>query len=391
MENFRYKNPVEVVFGKGQIALLPELVRQYTGKENPKILMTYGGGSIKKNGVYDQVKKALDGFELLEFGGIEPNPQYSTLMKAVETAKKENVDFLLSVGGGSTLDGTKFIAAAARWPEGQDPWDGILEKAIPVTEAVPLASVITLPATGSETNGFSVVSKKEEDKKLAFWSYAVMPQFSIIDPSVTFSLPPRQTGNGIVDTFIHVVEQYITHPQDAALQDRQAEAILLALLETAPRVMADPNDYQARANIFWQATQALNGWLNVGTTQCWAIHGIGHEITAQTGTDHGRTLALVLPGMWRHQRKEKGEKIAQLGRRVFGLTETDTDKLIDATIAKTKEFFESVGVKATRAEYGVTDEVIQAVAKMIGSRGVKLGDRANIGEKEIVEILNLCD
>ena len=388
MENFRYQNPTEVVFGKGQIALLPELLAEYAPK-NPKILLTYGGGSIKKNGVYDQVKEALAGFDVIEFGGIEPNPQYSTLMKAVEIAKKEGVNFLLSVGGGSTLDGTKFIAAATLW-EG-DPWDGILEKSIPVKNALPIASVITLPATGSETNGFSVISKKEEDKKLAFWSKAVFPKFSIIDPAVTFSLPPRQTGNGIVDTFIHVVEQYVTHPQDAPLADRQAEALLLALIETAPRVIADPNDYQARANIFWMATQALNGWLNVGTVQCWAIHAIGHELTAQVGVDHGRSLALVLPGMWRHQRKEKGEKIAQLGRRVFGLTETDQDKLIDATIAKTKEFFESVGVKATRADYGVTDSVIDAVETMIGSRNVKLGDRANIGGKQVAEILHLCD
>lgn len=391
MNNFRYKNTTEVVFGQGQIALLPELMTEYNGGKKPKILMTYGGGSIKKNGVYDQVKAALKDFEVVEFGGIEPNPQYSTLMKAVDMVKNDKIDFLLAVGGGSISDGTKFIAAASKWPAAEDPWDGILEKATPVTDAVPIATVITLPATGSETNGFAVISKKEENKKLAFWSYAVFPKFSIIDPSVTFSLPARQTGNGIVDTFIHVVEQYITHPQDAALQDRQCEAILLALLETAPRVLANPNDYQARANIFWQATQALNGWINVGTEQCWAIHAIGHEITAQTGTDHGRTLALVLPGMWRHQRKEKGKKIMQLGRRVFGLTETDSNKLIDETIEKTKEFFESVGVKATRAEYGVTDEVIAAVAKMIGSRGVKLGDRGNIGEKEIVEILNLCD
>lgn len=389
MENFRYKNTTEVVFGQGQIALLPELIRQYAEKENPKILLTYGGGSIKKNGVYDQVKAALAGFDVTEFGGIEPNPQYSTLMKAVEIVKNENIDFLLSVGGGSTLDGTKLIAAAAKWDG--DPWDGILEKGIPVTDALPIASVITLPATGSETNGFSVISKKEEDKKLAFWSYAVFPKFSIIDPSVTFSLPMRQTGNGIVDTFIHVVEQYVTHPQDAVLQDRQAEAILLALLETAPRVIAHPDDYQGRANIFWMATQALNGWLNVGTVQCWAIHAIGHELTAQVGVDHGRSLALVLPGMWRHQRKEKGEKIAQLGRRVFGLTEDDPDRLIDAAIAKTKKFFESIGVKATRAEYGVTDEVIGKVAAMIGSRNVQLGDRANIGAEQVAEILRLCD
>lgn len=389
MENFRYQNTTEVVFGKGQTALLPQLLKEYAPAQ-PKILLTYGGGSIKSNGAYDQIKSALAGFDLLEFGGIEPNPQYSTLMKAVEIVKAEGVNFLLAAGGGSTLDGTKFIAAASKL-DCADPWDAILEKQTPITDAVPLADVITLPATGSETNGFAVISKKEETKKLAFWSKAVFPKFSIIDPSFTFTLPPRQTANGIADTFVHVVEQYVTHPQDCPLQDRQAEAILLALVEAAPRVLANPNDYQSRANIFWMATQALNGWLNVGTVQCWAIHAIGHELTAQVGVDHGRSLALVLPGMWRQQRQEKGEKIAQLGRRVFGIAGDNLDEVIDATIARTIAFFESLGIHATRREYGVTDAVIAAVAEMIASRGVKIGDRANIGKQEIVEILNLCD
>ena len=384
MNNFEYCNPVKIVFGKGQIAKLKELV-----PKGAKVLMTYGGGSIKKNGVYDQVKEALQSFEVLEFGGIEPNPQYSTLMKAVDVVKKENITFLLAVGGGSTLDGTKFIAAAAKY-QGEDPWD-ILEKGVPVAEAVPIGDVITLPATGSEMNGFAVISRKETTEKLAFASPAVFPQFSIIDPSVTFSLPLRQVANGIADTFVHVVEQYATRPFNAPLQDRQAEALLLALVDEAPKVFANPDDYDTRANIFWMATQALNGWLNVGTLQCWATHNIGHELTAQTGVDHGRSLALVLPGVWRSQRKEKGEKIVQLGRRVFGITEQDFDAAIDATIEATKKFFKSLGIEATRAEYGVTDEVCQNVAKLIDSRNVKIGDRANIDGAKIIEILNLCD
>ena len=260
MNNFEFFNPVKIVFGQGQIAKLAELV-----PAGAKVLMTYGGGSIFKNGVYEQVKAALAGFEVVEFGGIEPNPQYSTLMKAVEIVKTENIDFLLAVGGGSTLDGTKFIAAAAKY-KGADPWD-ILAKAAPVEDAVPLADVITLPATGSEMNGFAVISRKEADEKLAFYSTKVYPQFSIIDPSTTFSLPPRQVANGIADTFVHVVEQYVTHPQEATLQDRQAEALLLALVEEAPKVFAKPDDYNVRANLFWMATQGLNGWLNVGTVQ----------------------------------------------------------------------------------------------------------------------------
>ncbi|MDO4585796.1 MAG: iron-containing alcohol dehydrogenase [Planctomycetia bacterium] len=384
MENFQYCNPVRIVFGKGQIAALPELI-----PAGSKILMTYGGGSIFKNGVYDQVKTALQNYEIVEFGGIEPNPQYSTLMKAVDIVKKEGITFLLAVGGGSTLDGTKFIAAASKF-QGEDPWD-ILEKGTPVEDALPLASVITLPATGSEMNAFSVVSRKEKDEKLAFYSTKVFPQFAIIDPQTTFSLPPRQTANGIVDTFVHVMEQYITHPVDAALQDRQCEAIILTLIDESPKIMANPNDYNARANLFWAATQALNGWLNVGTAQCWATHGIGHEITAQTGTDHARTLALVLPALWKHQRKEKGDKLVQFGKRVWGINGDDKEKIIDETIDATKKFFESVGIKASCAEYGVTDDVCRAVAKMIGDRNAKLGDLGNIGEKEVYEILQLCD
>lgn len=384
MNNFEYCNPVRIVFGKGQIARLAELI-----PKDARILMTYGGGSIKSNGVYDQVIKALEGFDVAEFAGIEPNPQYSTLMKAVEIVKEKKINFLLSVGGGSTLDGTKFIAAAAEY-EGNEPWD-ILEKGAPVKKAIPIGDVITLPATGSEMNCLAVISKKETKEKLAFGAPAVFPKFSIIDPEVTFSLPIRQVANGIADTFVHVVEQYVTHPQNAPLQDRQAEAILLALVDEAPKVFADPKNYETRANLFWMATQALNGWLNVGVAQCWATHNIGHELTAQTGVDHGRSLALVLPGVWRSQRKEKGEKIAQLGRRVFGIVESDLDKAVDATIDATKNFFSSLGIIATRKEYGVTDEIVQAIAKLIDSRGVKFGDLQNIDGAKIIEIMNLCD
>ncbi len=384
MNNFEYCNPVRVVFGKGTISRISDLI-----PKDAKVLVVYGGGSIKKNGVYDQVKTALKNFNVVEFGGVEPNPQYSTLMNAVKIVKEENITFILSVGGGSTLDGSKFIAAAAKY-EGSDPWD-ILEKGAEVKDAVPLADVITLPATGSEMNCLAVISKKETMEKLAFGSPFVFPKFSIIDPSVTFTLPLRQVANGIADTFVHVIEQYVTHSVNSPLQDRQAEAILLALLDEAPKVFAMPNDYEVRANLFWMATQALNGWLNVGVAQCWATHNIGHEITARTGVDHGRSLALVLPGVWRHQRKEKGERIVQLGRRVFKLDEPNFEKAIDATISATVKFFQSLGINATKAEYGVTDEVIKAIAELVDSRGVKFGDRGNIGGKEIVEILNLCD
>ena len=382
MDNFQYRNPVQIVFGKGQIAKLAELL-----PADAKILMTYGGGSIFKNGVYDQVKKALGNRQVVEFGGIEPNPEYATCMKAVELAKKEKIDFILSVGGGSTLDGSKFIAAAIKFPEGEDPWD-ILEKGAPIKDAVPLASVITLPATGSEMNGYAVVSRREKDQKLCLWSDKVFCRFSIIDPQTTFSLPDRQISNGIVDIFVHVIEQYATHPMGAVAQDRQAEALMLAVIETARWLKKDPQSYDARANLCWLATLAENGWICVGTAQCWMIHMIGHELTARTNTDHAKTLALVLPAAYRHQRRQKEEKLLQYAERVWGITGSDKDAGIDEAIQKTVDFFAEVGITPSRKEYGVTDEVIRSVAAAVDARGEKFGDRANIGGKEIIEILN---
>lgn len=382
MDNFRYKNPVEIVFGRGQIAALPELI-----PSGAKILMTYGGGSIFRNGVYDQVKKGLADYEIIEFGGIEPNPEYARLMEAVEIVKKNDIDFILSVGGGSVLDGSKFIAAAAKF-DGADPWE-IVEKGAPVLDAVPFGCVITLPATGSEMDGYSVVSRKDKRQKLYFWSEKAFPLFSIIDPETTFSLPERQIANGIVDTYVHILEQYVTHPTGSIAQDRQSEGLLLGLIEAARNLKRDPNDYDTRANLFWLSTLAQNGWINVGTAQCWMIHTIGHELTALTGTDHAKTLALVLPGVWRHQRREKGAKLLQYAERIWGLTGGDQDQIIDEAIQKTIDFFASVGIVPSRAEYGATDEVIAAAAAGIGNRGVKLGDRANVGEKEILDILRL--
>ena len=243
MLNFQYCNPVNVVFGKGQIAKLAELV-----PADARVMMTYGGGSIKRNGVYEQVMAALAGRKVIEFGGIEPNPKYETCMKAVDICKSEGVDFLLSVGGGSTLDGTKFIAAAAKYTATEDPWD-ICLKGTPVTDEIPIGCVITLPATGSEMNGWAVVSRLSTDEKLSFWSQLSFPKFSILDPEVTMSLPERQVANGIVDTFVHVCEQYVTRPVNTPIQDRQAEGVLLTLIEEGPKAISDPKNYDVRAKL----------------------------------------------------------------------------------------------------------------------------------------------
>ncbi len=380
MMNFEYCNPVRILFGKGEIAKLSELI----GK-SLRVLMIYGGGSIKTNGVYDQVVAALSEHDVIEFSGIEPNPQYATCMKAVEIVKKEQVGFLLAVGGGSVLDATKFVAAAALYEDG-DPWDILLKQA-PVKEALPLGDVMTLPATGSEMNAGSVISRAEFRQKLFFGSPAVYPKFSVLDPETTYTLPPRQTTNGIVDAFIHVIEQYLTFPVNAPLQDRLAEAIMLTLIEEGPKVIANPNDYDTRANIMWAATCALNGFISLGVPHDWATHLIGHEITAEYGLDHAQTLAIVLPGTMQVQRDKKKAKLLQYAEKVFGITIGSEDERIDAAIARTEEFFRSVGQKTKLSEYDIGPEACDVIAKRISMYPFKLGEHQDIGEDETREIL----
>ncbi|WP_340112775.1 iron-containing alcohol dehydrogenase [Maribellus mangrovi] len=380
MYNFEYKNPVKIVFGKGTI---PQVANEVP--KGAKILMTYGGGSIKRTGVYDQVKNALKDWQLIEFGGIEPNPHFETCMKAVEVVKSENIDFLLSVGGGSVLDATKFIAAAARY-EGNDPWD-ILATGAEVKAALPLADVLTLPATGSEMNGNSVITKAATQEKKAFGSPLVMPQFSILDPECVFTLPDRQVANGVVDAFVHVMEQYLTFNVNAPLQDRLAEGILLTLIEEGPKVLANRKDYETAANFMWSATMALNGVIAVGVPQDWATHMIGHELTAFHGIDHGRTLAIVLPGMMNLKRENKKEKILQFGKRIWGITKGTADERVDAAIAKTIEFFESLGVPTTLPEYDVPASTIDKISLRFQESGMKFGEKGDIDYKEVEDIL----
>jgi NADP-dependent alcohol dehydrogenase len=380
MYNFEYKNPVKIIFGKGTI---PNLVNEIP--KGVKILMTYGGGSIKQNGVYDQVTEALKGFEVIEFGGIEANPHYETCMKAVEMVKSEKIDFLLSVGGGSVLDATKFIAAAIYY-KGEDPWD-ICAKGARVEKAMPLADVITLPATGSEMNGNSVISRVSTQEKLAFSSSKVMPLFSILDPETIFSLPDRQVANGVADAFVHVMEQYLTFPVNSPIQDRFAESILKTLVEEGPKVLANRNDYDAAANFMWSATVALNGLIGVGVPQDWATHAIGHELTAYHGIDHARTLSIVLPGLMNIRRKEKKEKILQFGERVWNITGGSEKERINKTIDSTASFFESIGIPTRLSDYKVPEETIGKITARFAKRGYKVGERGEVGPEEIKLIL----
>ncbi len=382
MYNFEYKNTVKVIFGKNTISKVTNEV-----PKTAKVMLIYGGGSIKENGVYDTVKNALKEIELVEFGGIEANPHYETCMKAVEMVKAEKVDYLLSVGGGSVLDATKFIAAAALYPNG-DPWDIIAKGAIVKVEKVlPIGAVLTLPATGSEMNGNSVITRISTLEKKAFSSPKVMPQFSILDPECVFTLPDKQVANGIVDAFIHVIEQYLTFEVNSPIQDRFAESILTTLIEEGPKVLADRKDYESAANFMWSATMALNGLIGAGVPQDWATHMIGHELTAFHGIDHARTLAIVLPGLMHIKRDSKKDKILQYGQRIWGITTGTDNEKIDAAIAKTIVFFESLGVPTTLPEYNVPVDTIAKITDRFEKRGFKLGEKADIDFNEIEEIL----
>jgi NADP-dependent alcohol dehydrogenase len=374
------------------IAELSSLIPQ-----DAKVMVTYGGGSIKKNGVYDQVMTALKDHSVIEFPGIEPNPEYETCMKAVELARREQVDFLLAVGGGSVLDGTKFIAAAIPY-QGDDPWKILMDRGFSIEKATPLGTVMTLPATGSETNMLAVVSRKSIGQKLAFANPAIFPKFAILDPETNLSLPARQVSNGIVDTFIHVFEQYMTYPVNAPLQDRQAEAILTTVIEEGPKAIADPENYDVRANLVWCATWALNGHLGCGVPQDWATHMIGHQLTAVRGFDHAQTLALILPGVLRFGRKPKREKLLQYAERIWNIDiSTDQDKAIDEAIRCTAEFFAQVGIDATTEKFKITEADIETIANTIDQENEKienrdkLGEHNNIGGAEVRKIFALCN
>lgn len=382
MKNFTYANPVKIIFGKGKIKDIATEINK-----DQKVLVLYGGGSIKKNGVYDQVINALNRYQVLEFSGIEPNPHYETCMKAVELIRSEKIDFLLSVGGGSVLDATKFIAAATLFDG--DAWD-ILSKRSPITKALPIGCVMTLPATGSEMNNGGVITKAETHDKLSFASEYTFPKFSVLDPETTFSLPKKQISNGIVDTFVHVMEQYLTTGEDdALLQDCMAEAIAKTVVLDGPKALANPEDYNVRANIMWAAAWALNGWIACGVEEDWATHMIGHELTAFFGLDHGVTLAIVFPGLIEVFKEQKAKKIKRLGKEIFEINEDDDQKQIDLTIKAVEHFFEKVGIKTRLSDYNLGDDAIEKVVSRLIERGWKLGEKRNITPEVVRKILEL--
>lgn len=378
MNNFNFYNPVKVLFGKGKIAE----ISKYLPKD-ANILIVYGGGSIKKNGILEQVKTALKGFSYCEFAGIEPNPSFETLMKAVEIVKDKNIDFLLAVGGGSVIDGTKFIAAASKY-KGECAYD-ICSKQASITEAIPLATVLTLPATGSEMNANAVVTRRETKEKFAFYSSLIMPQFSVLDPEATYSLPKRQLANGVVDAFIHVLEQYLTYNTNSPVQDYIAEGILKTLIKEGNKALSmDIPDYENRANIMWAATMALNGLLSCGVVTDWSTHKIGHELTALHGVDHAASLAIVLPAVIDIVRVERKEKLLQYARNVWDISEKDENVIIDILIEKTNSFFNNLGIKSRLSDYNISVEDVDFIVKRFEER-----DTNSIGNLTDVKVTDL--
>ncbi len=372
MNNFEFYNPTRIVFGEGKIAELDRLI-----PAEAKVLVLFGGQSARKTGTLDEVEQALGQRQFGLFSGIEPNPRYDTLMKAVEKVRDEGYDYLLAVGGGSVIDGTKFVAAAAKYDG--DAWDILTSMGGKIETALPFGTVLTLPATGSEMNKGSVVNRESMQAKLPFMSELVFPQFSVLDPVKTYTLPIRQVGNGAVDAFVHVVEQYLTYPANAPVQDRFAEGLLQTLVELGPQSLETPEDYNVRASLMWTATLALNGLIGVGVPQDWSTHMLGHELTAQHGLDHAQTLAVVLPAMLNEKFEQKQAKLAQFAERVWHIEQGSEAEKAQQAIEKTRDFFERMNVKTRMSDYDLDESAIEPLIEGLTQHGMtQLGEHGDV-------------
>lgn len=384
MRNFVFHNPTRIVFGQGRMAEVDALV-----PPSARVLILVGGASAEKNGTLAAVRQALGARTHATFAGIEPNPHYETALQAVAQIRAGGFDYLLAVGGGSVIDAAKFIAAAALY-EGAEPWDLVAQRGRSIARALPIGAVLTLPATGSEMNDGGVLTHRARGHKLSFSSAHCFPQWALLDPTQTYTLPARQLANGVVDAFVHTTEQYLTYPVGGGLQDRFAEGLLLELIDIGPRILAAPAqpDYADRANLMWAASWALNGLIGAGVPQDWATHVIGHEFTALYGIDHGRSLALVLPALLQDQRAAKRAKLLQYAQRVWGLQAGSEDERISAAIAHTRDFFEGLGVPTRLSAYGLGAEAVDAVVANLEAHGmVQLGEHRAITPEVVRRIL----
>ena len=375
MLNFDFYNPTHISFGEGRIASLDRFV-----PTDAKVMVLYGGQSAQRTGTLAEVQKALGEREVYLFGGVEANPTYEKLMEAVQIAREQKIDFLLAVGGGSVIDGTKFVAAAV--PYVGESWNILLNGGGDIQAALPIGAVLTLAATGSEMNNGSVITRKSLQAKLPFHNDLVFPRFSILDPAKSFTLPERQVANGVVDAFVHVMEQYLTYPVNAPVQDRFAEGLLLTLIEQGPLALSQPEDYEVRANLMWVATLALNGLIGAGVPQDWSTHLIGHELTALYNLDHAQTLAIILPAMMQERRIAKREKLLQYAERVWNLRDGDDEQRIDRAIEQTRAFFETLGVKTRLKDYALEQAAVEAVLQQLEQHGM-----TQLGEHQDIDLL----
>lgn len=384
MKNFNFQNPTKIIFGKGEIAKLAEEI-----PVTSRVLILFGGGSIKKNGIYEQVINALNKHTVIEFGGIPPNPEYTVLKEALKIIKTESIDFLLAVGGGSVIDGTKFLSSAALY-EGNEPWE-ILTNKKPTLKGMPFGTVLTLPATGSEMNSGAVITRAETQEKLGMGGPGLFPQFSILDPEVVKSIPKRQIANGLADAFTHVLEQYATYPTEAYIQDRFSESILQSLIEVAPQIIADTSDYNAAANFMWSCTMALNGLIQKGVPTDWTIHAIGHELTALYGIDHARTLAIITESHYSYNFESKKEKLAQLAERVFNISEGDQTQKAKAAIKAITTFFHSLEIDTKLSDYTKEYEhTAEEIANRFTERGwLGIGEHGKVTPEAVKEIVEM--
>lgn len=385
MNNFDFKNPTKIIFGKNSIEKLENEI-----PKDANVLLLYGGGSIKKNGIYEQVKTALSQINVIEFGGIPANPEYEILLDALKIIKEKNITYLLAVGGGSVIDGTKFLSSAALF-EGDSPWD-ILEKSIRTNKGMPFGTVLTLPATGTEMNSGAVITRKETKQKLGMGGPGLFPQFSILDPQVVSSIPQRQLANGLMDAFSHVLEQYMTYPIGALLQDRFAESIMQTLVEIAPIILKDPTNYKAASNFMWSCTMALNGLIQKGVPTDWAIHAIGHELTALFGIDHARTLAIIAPSHYKFNFETKKEKLAQYAERIWNITEGSLEEKAHQAIEKTEAFFHELKIDTKLSDYTKDYEgTAENISKRFTDRGwLGLGEHKLLSPDKVEEIVKMA-
>lgn len=382
MDNFTFYNPTKLIFGKGQLEELKNEVPQY-GK---KVLLVYGGGSIKRNGLYDSVLKLLKeiGAEVFELSGVEPNPRISTVRKGVQICKEEGIEFLLAAGGGSVIDCTKAIAAGAKYDG--DAWDLVTKKAF-ASEALPFGTVLTLAATGSEMNAGSVITNWETNEKYGWGSPVTFPRFSILDPVNTFTVPKDQTIYGIVDMMSHVFEHYFHLTENTEFQDRMCESLLLTVMETAPKLLADLENYEHRATILYAGTMALNGMLSMGYRGDWATHNIEHAVSAVYDIPHGGGLAILFPNWMKHNLKVKPERFKKMAVRVFNVDpegKTDEEAGLEG-IEKLREFWSSIGAPSRLADYDIDDSKIEVMADKAMVNG-EFGNFTKLTHEDVVEI-----